>query len=180
MLWTCGQIIDGVQEFCDACWECSSRCAQCKEWFNKEQVGPAGLCAECENERMHQMTCYECSHDWTAWGFSIRCPKCESFNIVVGPLDELFYEKILEKKQIEYLERLQSKTLQSEKMMRETGQKERAIGSRKDFAFSASRHLELVEGSAGQSAAKLRVEPAEERCSIIFERIHSPQLRELL
>ena len=106
MPWECGQIVDGVLEFCDACWECSSRCSACEEWFNKEQVGQVGFCTECEQERMHAMSCFDCGHDWKTFGFSARCPKCGSFTIFVGDVEDLFSQHLLEERQIAYIKQL--------------------------------------------------------------------------
>ena len=77
----CGQIIDGVQEFCDACWECSSLCSECDEWFDKEQVSPlSGFCSGCILEREHEFEC-ENGHIFTVRGIPAQCPTCCMFSI---------------------------------------------------------------------------------------------------
>ena len=47
MLWTCGDIVYGIPEYCDKCWECSARCKKCGHWFNKDDVDADGICNKC-------------------------------------------------------------------------------------------------------------------------------------
>ena len=105
MLRQCGQIIDGVQEFCDACWECSSQCSQCNEWFDKEQVGPRGLCVHCEQNELHDVVCQDCDHEWKIDGLPACCPHCGSFQIYAREPDDLFCKDLIEQKQAELLRR---------------------------------------------------------------------------
>jgi len=141
MLWECGQIVNGVQEYCDACWKCSSQCSTCGEWFNKEHVGPQGLCVECEHEHMHRMVCQDCDHEWKVYGFSVRCPHCEYFHIVVGGFDDLFYQDLVEEKQIEYIKKLQAEPLKSMHVMEQLKRKKK----KKYASPDDSRRLQPVE-----------------------------------
>ena len=113
MLRQCGQIIDGVQEFCDACWDCSSQCQECGRWFDKEQVGPLLLCIHCEREVEHEMKCKICSHEWTVKGFSPVCPKCGAYGIFVSKPDHVFYIELVEQAQVDHIQQLQAAPMQS-------------------------------------------------------------------
>lgn len=94
MLLTCGQIIGGVQEFCDHCWECSARCPQCDDWFNKDQVSPVtGLCTNCTHEAVHEIEC-ENGHVTKMKGILAQCPECFSWKISPTNDDPFVYAAI--------------------------------------------------------------------------------------
>lgn len=95
LTYQCGQLINGVPEYCEACGECSSRCKQCKHWYDKEQVGPRGLCFNCELSAPHQLLCNDCGNAWEQTGITIQCPVCGMFNIFTHA-DHPFYDDIIE------------------------------------------------------------------------------------